>query len=46
MTKSGRANPIDLDIDMPKATGNKGLGSTSEQLFGMAYAICYLGSLQ
>ncbi|PCH44046.1 OsmC-like protein [Wolfiporia cocos MD-104 SS10] len=38
--------PLELTMAMPKNTGSRAAGQNPEQLFGMGYASCFLGSLQ
>ncbi|PCH36103.1 OsmC-like protein [Wolfiporia cocos MD-104 SS10] len=44
--KSNGDAPLELKMAMPKVIGGKGDGQNPEQLFGMGYASCFLGSLQ
>jgi len=44
--KSNGDAPLELKMSMPKVAGGKGDGQNPEQLFGMGYASCFLGSLQ
>ncbi|KZT10780.1 OsmC-like protein [Laetiporus sulphureus 93-53] len=46
IVKSNGDAPLELKMAMPKAIGGKGDGQNPEQLFGMGYASCFLGSLQ
>ncbi|KAI0730283.1 OsmC-domain-containing protein [Fomitopsis betulina] len=46
VVKSFGDTPLEFKTDMPKVAGGKGEGVNPEQLFGMGYATCFLGSLQ
>ncbi|KAH9935737.1 OsmC/Ohr family [Fomitopsis serialis] len=46
VVRSSGDSPLELRMDMPKVIGGKGEGPNPEQLFGMGYATCFLGSLQ
>ncbi|KAH9839241.1 OsmC-like protein [Rhodofomes roseus] len=46
VVKSFGDSPLEFNMDMPKVAGGKGEGMNPEQLFGMGYATCFLGSLQ
>ncbi|KZT63873.1 OsmC-like protein [Daedalea quercina L-15889] len=46
LVKSFGDQPVEFKMDMPKVAGGKGEGLNPEQLFGMGYASCFLGSLQ
>ncbi|CCL98673.1 uncharacterized protein FIBRA_00675 [Fibroporia radiculosa] len=46
IVKSVGDSPLELKMATPKIIGGKGDGCNPEQLFGMGYASCFLGSLQ
>jgi len=46
IVKSNGDYPLEFKMATPKVIGGKGDGPNPEQLFGMGYASCFLGSLQ